>query len=184
MDLGVVLTFDEPLTKSFEGIWQSLAVRKLSTYHNRSDKFPHLTLGGNICERPIQDINQDLISLFNDVYQFDVAFDILDRFTNTDTVVLRPGEIETIQNLRQKIFANGDILLPEQHPFIPHVTLMNHQGTTQTSLAMTYLVRQTYYLSGKVTAAKLIGLEKGMVKILGTYYFKNERNEIIKTLRR
>lgn len=159
MNLALVLLLDDTLTTEIKTIWDTLAAENLSTYHQKVGKVPHITLWGNFQERPLTEIIAQLQEVLVDGKQIPVTLTTPIIFPQTDTLIMKPQDSTPIVALHEKISACTTLVQPESWPYVPHLTIMNHQGFADTQQAQQLITAQNSSFVGQGIAVGLIAVQ-------------------------
>lgn len=159
MNLALVLLLDDTLTTEIKAIWDILAAENLSTYHQKIGKLPHVTLWGNFQERPLMEIIDQLQEVLVDGKQIPVTLTTPIIFPQTDTLIMKPKDSTPIVALHEKIADCTTLVQPESWPCVPHLTIMNHQGSANTQQAQQLIAAQTNSFVGQGIAVGLMSVQ-------------------------
>ncbi|QDK70279.1 2'-5' RNA ligase family protein [Lactococcus protaetiae] len=142
MDYSLVLKFDDAFNEFIQSVWNIFEKTHLSTYHlDKAGYFPHVTLESALTQEDISSIKDSMDNI--GLKSFYVVFDKISIFPHSDTLTLQLSDDRIIafrNNLRKELSFTG--VENPMFPYVPHLTLMNHQGLQAANVGKSMLSNQ------------------------------------------
>jgi 2'-5' RNA ligase len=154
MIYAVVCRFNKEFEQQIVNLWDTLDKLGYSSYHKHGLHFPHVTL--------LATSNQIVTSLdVSRINKFQITFDKPTRFEGTDTLTLQTSNQTLIRLRDHLLIENGLIDMNSTvHPYVPHLTLTNHQGDDNTRLVENYIDNHPLDYNATVVCLSVLGFSE------------------------